>query len=106
MACVKYLKKDDRIKVLDLDDIMNQKHKKERTPSRSASCNLRLLNILFDNDFVEDFSHLGDSHTKEDLDEMKSFPDRFWDRVHSAYQEKGKYNKLIADDDWFNFDPK
>ena len=64
------------------------------------------MDILFDNNFVKDFSHLGDIHTKEDLDEIKSFQDRCWDHVRISYLEKGKYEKLIADDPWFNFDPK
>jgi len=76
-----------------------------RSPTRSRSCIYRLLNILFDDEFCDDFGMLGNSYSRRDLDELKSSEQRFWDRVTEAFKKKGMYDVLLGTDELFgNFD--
>lgn len=94
-----------RIECLREYDKAKERQKTTKSaPQRSASCNLCLLNLLFDDEFCEDFSQLGNSKTREYLDAMESTVDKFWDRVEKSYMIQGKYTDLIAEDDWFKFD--
>lgn len=73
------------------DRVENQSEKKFKT-RKTQSCDFRLLNVLFDDNFYEEFSILGANLDKHQLDTggHKSF----WVRVATAYADKNQFNSL------------
>ena len=72
------------------------------------NCILRIINLLFSDDFCEEFSRIGDKADREALDSKISPIDKFWERVSSSFKDESKYNTLIDEkEEWFQkFDPE
>jgi hypothetical protein len=74
---------------------------------KEAQCPYRLMNILFSDDFAEDFSKIGNSPSRHTLDIGKAAYDQgFWIRVATAYMtHKPEYDLLqFIEDDTFAFE--
>ena len=80
--------------------------KAECAPKRTINCNIRLVNILFSNEFCSDLSKLGNKRDKNDLDEDKSSVDKFWDLLSEENLIEDKYRELVQQDEWFNYNSK
>lgn len=74
---------------------------------RSFSCIFRLLHILFDNEFSEDFSNIVNKADRLVLDAKQKPGDKFWESVKTAFvKDTDNFCNLIDEDDYFTkFDP-
>jgi hypothetical protein len=74
---------------------------------KEVQCPYRLLNILFSDDFAEDFSRIGNSPSRHTLDVGKAaYDESFWSRVAAAYvTHEPDYDLLqFIDDNVFAFE--
>ena len=74
----------------------------EKSSRKQIQCPFRLMNVLFSDDFVEDFATLGNACSRQLLDSGKAGNQQhFWERVSTAYLEpKDSYGTLhFLDDD-------
>jgi hypothetical protein len=74
---------------------------------KEIQCPYRLMNLLFSDDFAEDFSRIGNSPSRHTLDIGKAAYDQsFWSRVATAYlTHKPEYDLLqFIEDDIFAFE--
>ena len=53
-----------------------------------AQCAFRLCNILFSDEFAEEFMHLGDRMTRDQLDRGKAHGEDFWVKVEQAFADE------------------
>ena len=104
LGVTKSLKKDPRIAILIKCDHTKEMIKVQCPLKRTANCNIRLLNVLFSNEFCSDLTKLGNKHDRGDLDNDQSSIDKYWERVHEAYLIEDKYRELVKQDEWFKYD--
>lgn len=73
----------------------------DRVSRRQIQCPFRLLNIIFSDEFVEDFADLGNIANRQILDSGKAGNQQhFWERVAVAFsEEKESYGVLRFMDD-------
>ena len=99
--------KEARIRALMTDD-MAKRNGRDGTPvkksvRRTQHCLFRLLNVLFSDEFCEEFSHIGDPKTRENLDSNTSKgKTTFFENVAAAFQlERPEFGGLIANHEMF-----
>jgi hypothetical protein len=74
------------------------------TTRKEVQCPYRLLNILFSDDFANEFATIGNSATRSTLDTGKAANDEiFWTKIQNAFMDnKSDYNILqFQDNDVF-----
>ena len=76
----------------DDNDDSTEESTNEATPkpktTRKAQCAFRLCNILFSDEFAEEFMHLGDRMTRDQLDRGKAHGEDFWVKVEQAFADE------------------
>ena len=74
---------------------------KEKNFRKQIQCPFRLMNIIFSDEFVEDFASLGNVASRQLLDSGKaSNQQHFWERISMAFvTPEHAYGMLYFDDD-------
>jgi hypothetical protein len=63
-----------------------QNRKEDAAPRKQVQCSFRLMNILFSDEFADQFASLGDAATRQVLDTgMAGNDEHFWVRVREAF---------------------
>lgn len=69
---------------------------------KTKNCTFRLLNVLFSDEFVERFSHLGDQPTKDDLTAGLQAGELFWRDVCTSFVDEDRYGELLFSHPTYN----
>ena len=74
---------------------------KEKSNRKQIQCPFRLMNVIFSDDFIEDFTKLGDASSRQQLDAGKAGKQQhFWERLSVAFAEPmDAYGRLYFLDD-------
>lgn len=76
----------------------NNKNKKPKQPSKKPQCNLRLMNLIFDDEFAHKFTTIGGVASRDDLDINELPEDVFWKELQKRFVDASpneKINKII-----------